>query len=93
MWMGGLLIKVTVFYYFTVTGLAHWLGTKSHKPFILPAGIVLALLSGYLWKNAFAFRYQLSSILPAASVPLQLGIPLLLLIIALIRGKGRVKGE
>ncbi|HBV98664.1 MAG: hypothetical protein JL50_17460 [Peptococcaceae bacterium BICA1-7] len=93
MWMGGLLIKVTVFYYFTVTGLSSWLGTKGHKAFIIPVGIVLAFMAGYLWDNNIEFRYQLSAILPAVSVPIQLGVPLLLLIIALIRGKGSEKGN
>lgn len=93
MWMGGLLIKVTVFYFFTITGLSCWLGIKGHKSFIIPVGVVLVVLSGYMWPNAIEFRYQLSAILPAVSLPIQLGIPLLLLIVALLRGKGSEKGK
>lgn len=93
MWMGGLLIKVTVFYYFTVTGISHWLGTKRHGPIVLPVGLALALMAAYLWKNVIEFRHQLSVILPVVSVPLQLGVPLLLLIVALIRGKGSEPGK
>ena len=87
-WLGFGFIKITVCFYALVTGLAQWFNLKDHGPLILPAGIVILALSLILFNN------QVEAILFIdiwVSFTLMVGIiiPLLLLIVAGIRGLNR----
>ena len=87
-WMGGLFIKTSVFYYISVAGLTQWLNLKSTRPIILIMGVVIGVMAKYLWPNSLTLIHELEYTYPTILTPLQIGIPLLLLLIAIIRGKG-----
>lgn len=91
MWMGGLFVKTSVFYFVTVLGSAQWLGIKNYKLLILPAGVIIGVMAEYLWPNSLLLRYQIAHILPMVAIPQLFGIPLLMLIVAIFKGKGSIK--
>lgn len=79
-------IKVTFYYYSTVLGLAQLLKLRSYLPLVLPLGAGLVSLSILQFESnieniKFAFE-----IYPYYTIPFQLGLPLLSLLIAVIRG-------
>lgn len=79
-------IKVTFYYYSTVLGLAQLFKLRSYLPLVLPLGAGLVSFSILQFESnieniKFAFE-----IYPYYTIPFQLGLPLLSLIIAVIRG-------
>lgn len=87
MWVGGVFIKISVFHYCAVLSLAQLLNFKDYKPLAAPIGIILVVLSFILWENISHLIEEIAKILGLSySIP-QVGIPLLLLIIAKFRRK------
>lgn len=84
-WIAGVFIKITIFYYCAVLGISQLFHLKNHYKPALPVGIILALLSAYLWPSIAAVKYELAyiSIIPYTLV--QFCIPFILMIIALIK--------
>lgn len=86
-WVLSGLIKVSVFYY-AVLGSAQWLGLSDYRPLALPLGVIQVALAPILCDNAISLFAFLGKFLPPFISFFEVGIPLLLLTIALIRGKG-----
>src|SRR5690606_18598848 len=59
-WVIGVYVKVSMFYYATVLGTAQWLNLTSYQPLILPVGMLILLFcfwgvpSVYIVKEAAA---------------------------------------
>lgn len=86
-------IKVSFFYYSTVLGLAQLLQLRSYLPLVLPLGAILVSLSILQFESnieniRFAFQ-----IYPYYAPFFQLGLPLLSLIIAVIKGLPKKRKE
>ena len=79
-------IKITVFYYGTVLGLAQLLRLRSYLPLVLPIGALLVVLSILSSESNMYNTYFAFEIYPYYSLPFQIGLPLLSLLIAVIRG-------
>ncbi len=79
-------VKITVLLYTTVLSGAQLLGLRTYHPLILPVGILMALVALINFKNATGNIEFIQQIYPLYALPFQVGIPLLTLIIALIRG-------
>ncbi|MEA4924553.1 MAG: endospore germination permease [Syntrophomonadaceae bacterium] len=78
-------IKISVLLYGTVLGLAQVLNLRSFRPIILPVGILMVILALTNIENSadmFAFARKGY---PIYTIPFQIGIPLLALVIAKIR--------
>lgn len=91
-------IKIAVFYYGTVLGLAQILRLRSYLPLVLPIGALLVVLSILSSESNVYHTYFAFEIYPYYSLPFQIGLPLLSLFIAIIRGlpqkgKGKERGE
>lgn len=89
-WVGGVFIKITVFYYCLSVSTAEFFNLKTYKPVVLPLGVMLVALSIILFSNTMEVSQTLFQILPPYYLFVEVGLPLLLLIIAIIRG---IRGE
>ncbi|ATW25148.1 GerAB/ArcD/ProY family transporter [Candidatus Formimonas warabiya] len=85
-------LKISVLLYGSALGTAQLFRFRSHRPLVFPLGILMILLEILDYQNTpqmveFAQKYY-----PIYALPFQLGIPLLTLIMAFLRGlprKGR----
>jgi len=91
-WVLGGFFKVGVFYYAAVLGSAQWLELKDYRPLVLPVGIILVALSILIHEGIVdLFDFLARFWPPYALLVFEAGIPLVLLLVALVRGKGRRK--
>lgn len=88
MWVAGVTIKVAVFYYVSALGAAQVFGLSDYRPIVLPIGFVLGVWSLELFQNSSQLIDWLTKTLPPYAFVFEIGIPLLLLIVACLRKKG-----
>ena len=86
-WIAGIFIKISVFYYCSVLALAQLLNFKSYKPLIIPIGALTLCLSMYSPKTLFQALYFMRFIYPFFVMLIAFVLPTLLLTVSLIRGK------
>jgi len=86
-WIGTGLIKIGLYYYSICLSIAQWAGLRDYRPLVLPIGVLLVLISIIHFPNIIAVKNMILKIIPTALL-IQIGIPLLLLIVAAWRGKG-----
>jgi len=87
-WIAGGLVKISVFYWVTVLGSAQWLELKDYKPLVLPVGVILLALSIMAHDSIMDLLTFLGTIVIFQDLIIfQVGIPLLLLVVAIIRGQ------
>lgn len=92
-WLGGTMIRVTLFYHAAALGLAQWLGLRNHKPLVFPMGIILLSLSFISWGSIIELKTFLKPLPWAAyALTVEAGLTGLLLLVALLRRKGETKG-
>ncbi|GBF35114.1 spore germination protein GerKB [Desulfocucumis palustris] len=85
-WVLGGFVKVAVFYYCAVLGTAQLLNLKDYKSLVLPTGVLLTVLSVLLWGDVLELTRQITKLLPPVFIPIEAGLPLLLLVLARLRG-------
>ncbi len=88
-WVAGALVKISLFYWVVVLGSAQLLELKDYRPLVLPVGVIFLALSIMLHDSVmdlFVFVSTYWSVL--ALTVFELGLPLLLLVVAVIRGQG-----
>ena len=90
-WIGGGFIKVGAFYYCAVLSTAQWLNLREYKALVLPTGVLLTTLSIILWENIIQLSYQIAEVIPSYFLTVEVGIPLILLVLAKLRGKGEAQ--
>ncbi|MHB1166953.1 MAG: GerAB/ArcD/ProY family transporter [Carboxydocellales bacterium] len=88
-WLLANFVKISVFYYITVLITAQWFKLSDYKPIVLPIGIILALLALTLFRNVLEVAGFLQKVWGIYALPIEWGVPLMLLVIAVIRKKGR----
>ncbi|MHA6483384.1 GerAB/ArcD/ProY family transporter [Paenibacillus sp. strain BS8-2] len=92
LWILGVFLKVTIFYYAAVLVAARLFRLNAYKPLVFPCGLLIMLLSIWLYGNIIELVDFLSVTWPSYSLILfEAGIPLGLLLTALIRRRGRSK--
>lgn len=94
-WIGGLFVKIWIFFYAFCRAAAEWLGLQDYRPLVLPGITLCAPLTILLFDNATEMSQWHAHVWPAyALVVFELGLPLLLLAGATLtaararRGKG-----
>ncbi|NPV71551.1 MAG: endospore germination permease [Firmicutes bacterium] len=87
-WIFGGIAKIGVFYYAAVLGSAQWLGLKDYRPLVAPVGVVLMGLASLCPSIVDLFDFIAGGWPPYALIVFEAGIPLALLIVAFIRGRG-----
>ncbi|MGP4108654.1 GerAB/ArcD/ProY family transporter [Virgibacillus sp. L01] len=86
-WVGGIFVKISVFYYAVVLSTAQWLNLADYRPMVFPIGIFIAILGFWSAANLQELEKFLSSIFPVYAFAFLALIPSILLVIAVIRGK------
>ncbi len=94
-WVAGVLVKISVFYWAATLGAAQWLELKDYRPLVLSVGVILLALSIMVHDSILGLFTFLGTFWgPYALTLFQVGIPLLLLVAAGIRGQGvKRRGE
>lgn len=88
-WVAGTFIKISVFYYAIVLGTAHWLNLSDYRPLVFPLGFLIVFLSIWSASSLEELSHILSTSWPFYAILIQIVIPILLLLLAVIR-KGNV---
>ena len=88
MWVAGVTIKVATFFYLASLGTGQLFGLSDYRPIVLPIGLLLGVWSLELFENSTQVNQWLSKVLPPYAFIFELGIPLVLLIIAALTKKG-----
>jgi len=87
-WSSTSFLAVTLFYYITATSIKQWLGLKNYRPLILPIGAVIFTLSIFLFPSYAELRQFFSlERFGMMAIPIEFGIPLVLLGLSYIKDK------
>lgn len=86
-------VKVSLFYWVSVLGIAQVLGLHDYRPLVLPVGAVLLDLSVLNHPSVSHLLHFVSQVFPFFVATFAVVIPLLLLLIALARGKGAKRSD
>ena len=88
-WVAGALVKICVFYWVVVLGSAQWLELKDYKPLVLPVGVILLFMSITIHDTILGLFTFLATVWPPFALSIfQVGLPFLLLVVAVLRGQG-----
>ncbi len=86
-WVAGTFIKITVFYYVVVLGTAQWLKLSDFRPIVFPIGLLLTVFGVWSAPSLQELSHFLSTSAAFYFLSMQIIVPFLLLLIALIRTK------
>ncbi|MDA8235482.1 MAG: endospore germination permease [Clostridia bacterium] len=86
-WVTGDFIRACVFYYVGLLGLSQWLKLKDYKPLVLPMSLLLVSLGIVQFDSIMEIHTWGGQGYPFYALSVEAGIPILLLIIAWVRGK------
>jgi spore germination protein KB len=81
-------VRITVLLYAISLGCGQVFKCQSYRPFVIPLGVLMALLSLNNFKHVTQ-NFEFLKTYPVYALPLELGIPLLVFFAALIRGLPR----
>jgi spore germination protein KB len=84
-WIMGMFVKVTVFYYAVVIGLSQWLNLSDYRPVVLPVGFLIVVMSIWVAPNLQELFEVIGTTYPFYKITVQTLIPTVLLLIALLR--------
>lgn len=83
------IVKVGICFYAASTGIAELLSLDDYRPFVLPLSAFIVSLSIWVYGSLMEMVQWATEIWPYYSIPFQILIPIILLIVSLIRrGKG-----
>ena len=89
-WIAGLFAKLTVFYYCAVLALAQWSGLTSYRPLVMPLGVLMIALGAHNYRNVTELSNFITLTWPFYGLSLELLLPGLLLLVAVLRKKKTV---
>ncbi|MEW6770314.1 MAG: endospore germination permease [Bacillota bacterium] len=96
-WIGGLLWKVGIFMQAGLMGLGQWLGLRSYRPLIFPAGALVVALAVQGWESVIDLFASCGEAIQPFLVFPNFILTALLLLVAVVRGVkdkgGRMKDE
>jgi len=92
-WIGGIFIKLAIYYYVCVLGIAQLFSVNSYKPMIVPVGIFIITFATVAREPIGKFFYILHYIDPVAGIIYGLIIPSVLLVVSFIKGKNKKKSK
>jgi spore germination protein KB len=90
-WIAGAFLKISIFYYALVLGVAQILRLSDYKPIVYPLGFLLVLVAQWSAPNLFELKEFLGTTSVFYFLFIQLVIPTFLLVIALLRKKLQAK--
>jgi spore germination protein KB len=87
-WVGGVAVKLAVFIHSSAIAAAGALGLKSYRVTLLPIAVIMVILSRVLYDTFFKLFDFLIYTWPPYATVVELVIPALILLVAVIRKKG-----
>jgi spore germination protein KB len=90
-WVAGTFVKISVFYYVLVLGTAQWLSLSDYRPLVFPIGFLLVVFSIWSSMNLQELAHFLGTSSPFYLISIQILVPALLLLVAIIRQRKRSK--
>src|SRR5690606_16307962 len=84
-WVAGIFVKLCVLYYALALGTAQWLNLSDYRPIVLPLGLLLTGMAIWTAPNLQEVLKFYATSAPFYETIVQTGLPLLLLLAALIR--------
>lgn len=86
-WVMGVALKAAIWYWSACTGMACLLGLREYRPLVIPVGLLLVALASLSAGNVVELSDYLGRVWSQVSLPVfEVGIPLLLLALAALRG-------
>lgn len=86
-WIIGAFVKITVFFYVAVIGMAHLFHLKDYRPIVWPIAVLVVQLGYWGFPNSMSLDKYDTTTFPFYAVTIQILIPISLLWIALIKSK------
>ncbi|WP_205520125.1 GerAB/ArcD/ProY family transporter [Virgibacillus doumboii] len=86
-WVGGIFVKISVFFYATVLGTAQWLKLSDYRPIVFPLGFIVTIMGYWSAANLQELEKFLSETFPFYALVFLAVIPLILLVAAVVREK------
>lgn len=87
--VGGVFIKISMFFYAVTLGTAQWLNLSDYRPIVFPIGVLLVLFSIWSATDMQELAHFFTATNPFYMLSIQMLIPLSLLVIALLRKKNQ----
>lgn len=87
LWMISFFYKMVIYFYATIQGLVHLTTAKSSKIFTVSLMILAVILSVDLHSDTISFNEWSKSTWPASGVFIGLIIPIIMILLAIIKGK------
>ena len=87
-WVAGGALKVGVFLYCSALAASQWLNLRDYRVVVLPIGAVLVVLATVLWSSVNQLTDFISRVMPPYFLAIEVGLPLALLVLAFLRGRG-----
>jgi len=91
LWVTGGVVKVAIFHYCATIATAQLLQLNNRGPVSIAIGAIMFILSNILWEDSVELAHQIANVVQPFFFLIQFGIPLLLLITAVIRKKGETR--
>jgi len=85
-WYTGIFIKLSAIHYLLVLLTAQWAGLKSYKPLIMPYGVIILALSILMFASTNELVQFIGSSFTYLLLTFEFAVPLVLLVIAWLRG-------
>ncbi len=92
-WVAGVFLKITLWFYVLVLVTAQTFGLRSYKPLIIPYAFCLITLSFWLFRNIMGFFQFISTTFPIWALNFEMLIPIAVLTVALVRKRGKKTSE
>jgi spore germination protein KB len=84
-WVLGVFVKICVFFYVSVLGVAQWLNLSDYKPIVFPLGFILTLLSIWVASNLQELTHAIVTSVTFSLLTAFVAIPVLLFCIAWVK--------
>ncbi len=93
-WIGGMLFKLSTFFYAGTLALAQWLNLTDYRPLILPLAVFITALAVQSWANITDLKSFTGEVFPFSISFVQFVLTGMILLVSIIRGMGggRAKG-
>lgn len=92
-WILGVFVKISVFYYALVIGTSQWLQCQDYRPVVFPMGFLLILFGIWVTSSEQEMTRFLGSVFPLYGTLMLTLIPTLLMFIAIIQKKRKIKSN
>ncbi|WP_445487809.1 GerAB/ArcD/ProY family transporter [Niallia sp. 03133] len=92
-WVLGVFIKISLFYNVLVIGTAQWLEIKNYKSLIFPYGFFIIVIAIWVSPNMAILMRFIEQTVPILETSIYVGIPVVLFLIAMLRGKKTKEGK